>query len=145
MEDDMNKMMLKAITMLSLFITMAAASSFARTNEKLFFYVPFNFTVGSTNLPAGQYTIEPIGIARLIIRNADGDAIGTAVTVNVQSSTTQKQSQLMFRRYGNQYFLAQIWTEGDNQGRELIQSQIEQELSKSTPKIRTTSIVAHRR
>src|SRR5207244_6047829 len=38
-------------------------------------------------------------------------------------------TQLVFHRYGNRYFLYQIWVRGENRGRELPQTRLERELA----------------
>jgi hypothetical protein len=37
---------------------------------------------------------------------------------------------LTFRRYGNTYFLAQVWVSGSAEGREMIKSKAERDLAK---------------
>ena len=51
------------------------------------------------------------------------------MTMEVLANDWQAESKLIFNRYGNHYFLSQIWTQGDNSGRELFKSQRESELA----------------
>ena len=39
------------------------------------------------------------------------------------------KTMLVFHRYGNRYFLYQIWVEGNNRGRELPRTPSEKELA----------------
>ena len=39
-----------------------------------------------------------------------------------ESSKAQETTKLVFHRYGDQYFLAQVWTEGNDRGSELPKS-----------------------
>ncbi len=42
-----------------------------------------------------------------------------------------KQSKLVFHRYGDRYFLAQLWVAGSDSGRELAQSPREMEVARN--------------
>src|SRR5215469_14708894 len=81
--------------------------------------IPFAFSVGNRQLPAGSYTVTVINPAESIkvlqFRNADGTAMAL-VTMRGISGDTAKHSQLVFHRYGSQYFLSQLWTAGDEVG-----------------------------
>ncbi|HMB28036.1 MAG TPA: hypothetical protein VKS99_08005, partial [Blastocatellia bacterium] len=65
----------------------------------------------------------------LIIRSADNSE---AANFNVNSVTGKGDSQarLVFRRYGNQYFLAQIFDGQSSEGFGLLKSKAEREAAK---------------
>jgi hypothetical protein len=48
-----------------------------------------------------------------------------------QAKDIQTQSKLVFKRYDNRYFLAQVWKAGSNRGRELLKSRAEKEIAQS--------------
>ncbi len=78
--------------------------------------IPFNFHVNNTAYPAGNYEIAYTGQPRyFILRSADfklGQFLyGNPVDVRREPS----MAGLMFTRYGEKYFLAQIWV-GDRGG-----------------------------
>lgn len=79
-------------------------------------HVPFTFTVGQKSLPAGIYTISILNPTSdrpaLQIRNEDGTLSAIIQTVNAGSSLADN-SKLVFRRYGEQYFFAQVQMAGD--------------------------------
>jgi hypothetical protein len=60
----------------------------------------------------------------------------------------QAESKLVFNRYGDHYFLSQIWEAGDNAGRELMKSreerQLERELAKTSNGPEKVAIVRRR-
>ncbi len=78
--------------------------------------VPFTFTVGQKSLPAGIYTISVLNPTSdrpaLQIRNDDGTLSAIIQTLGVGSSLTDN-SKLVFRRYGEQYFFAQVQMAGE--------------------------------
>lgn len=131
----MKKQVLKIFSMVSLAVTLAAAAVYANPAGPLKANIPFDFSVGNKTLPAGVYTVASITVTdTLRIRREDGRAAVMIQTHGVQARRGQDQTKLVFRRYGNQYFLAQIWTAGDSEGRELRKSRTERELLKSGSK-----------
>ena len=74
--------------------------------------VPFDFIVDHDRLPAGDYSLRRYTTAPgvLMIRN-DGDGLPSMfMAVSSESSIPRGQARLVFNRYGDQYFLHQIWT-----------------------------------
>jgi len=59
----------------------------------------------------------------------------------VRASATQDEAKLVFHKYGDQYFLSQIWTTGDATGRELLMPRLERQLAKNSIQ-RQTAILA---
>jgi hypothetical protein len=97
--------------------------------------VPFAFEVGDKTVPAGNYRIEsiPTGAGSLqVIRNAKGDVQVTLSTIAVTARSANSGPELIFHRYGNRYFLAQIRTR-DGRVSELFPSQQEKELARTEP------------
>jgi hypothetical protein len=93
--------------------------------------VPFSFIVGRSTLPAGEYTLKATSNGQIVeLRNFDAK-INQLVLSNSCESRTGTQSKLVFHRYGDRYFLRQIWTEGNNWGHEIPMSKREKEIAKS--------------
>ena len=97
--------------------------------------VPFDFIVGGTSLPAGEYTIESINSTDklLLIRSADGNGKAMTLSHSVISRRPTEKSELIFSQYGGEYFLAQIWTAGNDAGRELPTGKCERRLAENHP------------
>jgi hypothetical protein len=93
--------------------------------------VPFEFIVGQQKLPAGEYTIQSINLdgSVLELRDSDQQANGMVITNRCESLRPSAQTRLIFHRYGNRYFLAQIWAAGNSAGRELPKSRRELDLA----------------
>lgn len=69
--------------------------------------IPFDFTVGDNQMPAGEYTITSPLTHVVQLRSAD--LAKTATIVSTQSfHTSDSGSILVFDRYGNQYFLHRV-------------------------------------
>lgn len=95
--------------------------------------VPFAFEVGDKTMPAGSYRIESMltGSGSFqVIRGANGDVQVRVSTIAVPAKNEKSRSELIFHRYRNHNFLAQIQT-GDGHGCELFESQLEKKLAHS--------------
>jgi hypothetical protein len=124
----MRKQILNVAVTLSVIGALSIAV-FAALNNKITANVPFDFTVGGTTLPAGHYTVEQ-GSAQnmLVIRNWETKQSIGVIAQRLEVERGSKP-QLIFRRYGDQYFLAQVI--GDARGAELMKSKAEREAAKA--------------
>ena len=69
--------------------------------------VPFGFELGSKHMAPGTYTVsEPLQNIILIRGGSDGALI---VAHAGQSIKLTKTSKIVFDRYGDRYFLRQVW------------------------------------
>jgi hypothetical protein len=95
----------------------AQAQSSGRT--QLTANIPFDFHVGSRKLPAGEYTIVQVNPASanavLQLRSKDSSA-GALVQMSATIGRAGKSATLIFNRYGDNYFFAQAWIDGDRNG-----------------------------
>ena len=99
------------------------------------FTVPFEFAVGTQVLPAGEYNIQPAlsdRNDRILLRSHDGRTVTTVFAVPVKSQKASSETTLVFKRYGERYFLSQFWSQGSATGREVPASSAEQEARKQT-------------
>ena len=69
--------------------------------------VPFNFTACGQHLPAGKYTISSPSSGVVQIKSADGQIVTGLVAVR-SNHESDGGSELIFNRYGDQYFLRRI-------------------------------------
>jgi hypothetical protein len=56
------------------------------------------------------------------------DASTYQFTVGTEVLTAKNKSTLVFHKYGDQYFLEQIWLAGERQGTQLLESRIERNI-----------------
>jgi hypothetical protein len=79
----------------------------AKAQGQLKAHIPFAFTVANTGLPAGDYAVtSPAqGVVRLV--NTENRASAAVVGLKSHAESNGK-SVLVFKRYGNQYFLHRI-------------------------------------
>ena len=142
----MKNQAIRTITLLSLFTILAAAPAYAQSADNIVMKVPFSFVAGKKILPAGEYTVKRALFSRLtLIRNAGGRREYTTImTMPVPPETTALAAKLIFHRYGDQYFLHQVWTTGNERGGQLFKSRAELELAKSASEVQRLSIIAAR-
>ena len=108
-------LVLVAVVFMSM--TTVAVAARSKTHTTLMLNVPFQFTVGDRLLLPGTYSFEQLldsapGLNIVAIRSADGGTYQAAVTTTTQGTTVPRTSRLVFKRYGNSFFLSQVWTKG---------------------------------
>ena len=123
--------MKKHTLLLGLSLLLIGTVAYAR-NLNLKVNVPFDFVVNGATLPSGEYSVQGLGMGNAIsIRKADHTAKAMVLGTRCESPKTSEKSKLVFHRYGNRYFLAQIWMAGDNVSEELPKSRLETEIAQS--------------
>jgi hypothetical protein len=97
---------------LTLSLLAAAALALPLNAQSVKIDVPFEFAVGSTTAPAGQYLIGyQAGSPVMSIAGTDRNSkYYTNLLGGLEGSNRAAQEKLIFHRYGDQYFLAEIWT-----------------------------------
>ena len=73
------------------------------------------------------------------------DASLFVLTTRLQASATQEKGKLVFHRYGNRYFLAEIWTVGSRDGQKLRKSREERSIERELSSISSKSEIAQTR
>jgi hypothetical protein len=78
--------------------------------------IPFDFWMGNKLAPSGTYLIQTSG-GKTVFREEDG-AVVAAWLLGIPESrvTAPDKGELVFHRYGNQYFLATVWTPNSKLG-----------------------------
>jgi hypothetical protein len=132
----MRKQILKGATMFLGVMTLAMVAAVVSANGQSVNArgkVPFDFVVGDKTLSSGAYTINSLtdhGCLR--IRNINSGS--TAVTQTTGSGGRAKQAKMVFHRYGQRYFLAEVWTSSEN-GQTLATSKEERAIRKELSRI----------
>ena len=128
----MKKQALKAVTMLvsivALALMTAVATNAQSRSQKLRANIPFEFVVGDKTLASGEYMVGAVTSSSdegILVRSANGEQKAIRLTNTVQSNAPKKRAMLTFHRYGDRYFLSQIWAPGLSQGREMVKSKAE--------------------
>jgi hypothetical protein len=142
----------RAKYLLSLFITLVLALTIGATKVKaqiadsLEANIPFQFHAGNTKLPAGEYRIQVLENSNLTvveISSADGSTSALFQVQNTEAASTPAKSELIFNKYGNRYFLAELFEEGSASGSKVAESRYEKAMSQETTEAQE-HVPAHR-
>jgi len=131
-EGPMRKQILSITT--AFLLTLIAVAQCGAQQNAMTVNIPFAFEVGNKLLPAGEYQVRRVSSGDetvQLIRQSDGEASTIVLTMAVERTGKAPSPSLVFNRYGNDYFLREIWT-GNTQGRLLHKSAREKELAKTT-------------
>ena len=93
----------------------ATVSTHAQSGHAIRANVPFDFIVGEKTIPAGHITAHGMSSANsgpVLIQNVDQGKLTLRVGRQLMRTSESDQCKLVFRRYGNRYYLAEIWTPG---------------------------------
>jgi hypothetical protein len=116
--DEMKATILRLTVIAALALAFVASAQAQTALNFKTFAVPFSFKVGDKVLPAGEYRITA---ENQIIRVQRTNGKENAVSLTQRTRGTNHNlsgAKLTFRRYGDQYYLSQVWLP-DNLGREL--------------------------
>ena len=97
--------------------------------------IPFDFSVRGKTFPAGQYEIKRISdnVGTLEIQNVNHSHEHAMFEIDpVDTQHIHKHGEVVFHRYGDTYFLSEIWSAGLQTGSELPTSHQERILKRET-------------
>lgn len=128
----MNK---RSFATLGVVALLAAASAFGQ--QKVRYDIPFEFHFLDKVIPAGQYDVV---VGSSTMRNAlslECYASGThvfAVTHGIGGGANlASEGHMVFNKYGETYFLSEVWTPGYSEGGALAKTKTERETARTTP------------
>jgi hypothetical protein len=139
----MKKELLKGLTMMMVIVVIAlpgaVVSAKAQPSSKVVANIPFEFSVGYKTMPAGEYSVQTVSSAGngLLIQSADGKISVLRLSDATENSKNKSHARLVFHRYGERYFLAEVWNGADSTGRQLTKSQEERAIERELPNIAT--------
>jgi len=89
--------------------------------------VPFSFLVANQELPPGRYAVARMaeGVLRISAPNGKGVAVPVHST---EGEGPEGSGKVVFHRYGNTYFLSEVWIPGSDIGKQVFQSKAEKEV-----------------
>ena len=134
-----------AYTMIALVVLVgsiaAAAQAQTARHAPVRVSIPFQFNVGNTAMPAGEYLIRPLipdsGSAILQFSRKDGGANAIINMIGI-SGNGHELTKLSFRRYGNQYYFAEVWVNGDRDGLQAPKSKAERATQRELAALKVT-------
>jgi hypothetical protein len=117
---DMKNQIYRVIAIFGMFFGLAVAGVHAQTPSKVEVNIPFEFSAGKATLKPGVYSIRRMSGNLLELRNTENQAAVILNAPTTLSSTDPKAvERLVFKKYGAQYLLSQVWLTVDS-GRQLF-------------------------
>jgi hypothetical protein len=113
-------------------LTMHSTKAHAQIVGNLEVDIPFQFHAGNAKLPPGKYTIhllENTDLTVMEIISVDNSTSALFEVGRTQASSAPAKSELIFNKYGNRYFLAKVFDEGNPAGSRVLESRYEKRMS----------------
>jgi hypothetical protein len=113
-------------------LLLTAAMASAQIAPRVAVTVPFSFAAGSQTMPAGDYIIELNPEKQTMLLRWAGSSRHVNPVLMLASNSEQPansyRTYTIFQRYGANYFLAQVWSQGT--GQTITPGKLERELAK---------------
>jgi hypothetical protein len=111
-------------------VLLAVSAAVAQTGPgDVIVNVPFSFVVANHQMQPGRYIVKPLEYGVLRVFNTEDSKSQTLVMVHSVERSLPESPKLVFHRYGESYFLAEVWTGNSEVGRELPKSKAEKEIA----------------
>ncbi len=130
----MKKNVIRFFAMFGFLFVLAATPAFAQSGTVLKANIPFDFSAANRTLPAGEYTVREgatVG-GTVMIRHRESKAAVAVLAQPIYPNKETGKAMLVFRRYGDRYFLAKVINAGGWAGREIVMSKTEKRLIKGS-------------
>ena len=133
MKTKLYNLMAKAGVLCAIVLATACVSVQAQSLQyRIRVNIPFDFSIGNKKLPAGNYSIgraiQNSDNTVLSILDGRGHTKEARLSIPVLAAEAKNQATLVFHRYGDEYFLYQVWTAGETTGRQFVKSSAERAL-----------------
>lgn len=116
----MKNQIYRSIAIFAIFLGMTVAGVKAQAPSKVEVEIPFAFSAGKATLKPGIYSIKRMSGNLLTLRSRDGkSSVILNAPVTAAAGDAKLGERLVFNKYGDQYFLAQIWLTVDT-GRQVF-------------------------
>ena len=133
----------RTLITICLLFTAAMFAQVTSSQQLMKVNIPFAFGVQDQSLPAGQYLVVTVTPERSIrIVSSDGKRSAIVNTLPNYAKEPSSNSRLVFHRYGNEYFLAEVWTAGQDVARNPLSSKKAMESASNGERPEAFTVVA---
>ena len=125
---------LKKVSLLCaiLLVTVVASAQGQTLGSRVTAQIPFEFSIGDKKLPSGKYSVGRLrqnsDDVVISVEDQGGRSRALRTSIPVVDANITAKAKLVFHRYGDQYFLYQVWPAGATTGRQFLKSRSEREL-----------------
>ncbi len=120
----------RILATVALATSMMTTAAYAQSSLEVRADIPFQFRIGGRLLPAGTYTVKSLSQDTVLVRSLDWSQAAMAITNPVQANGTPAEGKLVFQRYGDAYFLSEVWHPGSEAGIQVRKSKAEREMAR---------------
>jgi hypothetical protein len=125
----MKKPILSIVTALTIILGLSIAG-FSAIVGRVTADIPFDFTIGNKQFSPGKYTVaRGSNTGSLVIYDSKNKQTAVFLVHNA-SPREDAKAMLVFNRYGDKYFLSQVWDGSGNFGNQLSKSKAERKTAK---------------
>ena len=126
----MTTKIINALTGLVLLLAVAAPlHAGSILNHEMTVSVPFGFIAGDKSLPAGDYSVQVNPERGSVVLHQEGQSPLILLTNQRESTNTPPRGKLVFKRYGANFFLSEVWNQDNATGQALTPSAAEKEMA----------------
>jgi hypothetical protein len=111
------------VTVLAGLVLLGGSTARAQNMESVRAQIPFDFRVGSTTLPAGQYSMsyDPSELPGVLkVRSQDGHHQAFVLTEVVSATNEARDAKLVFEHEGTSYALSRVLAPDSGLGLEVL-------------------------
>jgi hypothetical protein len=129
---------------LSIGIALVAVAAVQAQDKGVTANVPFSFYVDSSPMAQGSYRVDELSHGAVVYIRSN-DAAKSVTTHRIVGKKMIEPARLVFHRYGESYFLAEIWNGDASVGQALATSKREKELTQggATPTLAVIRLALH--
>ena len=98
-------------------------------NHEMTVSVPFGFIAGDKSLPAGDYSVQVNPERGSVVLHQEGQSPLILLTNQRESANNPSRGKLVFKRYGANFFLSEVWNQDNATGQALTPSAAEKEMA----------------
>jgi hypothetical protein len=120
----------RVTSLLSIGIALVAVAAVQAQDKTVTANVPFSFYMGSSAMPQGTYKVDELAHGAIVCMHSK-DTVKSVTTHEIVGKKQAEPARLVFHRYGQNYFLAEIWNGETSVGQALAASQREKELAQN--------------
>ena len=130
---------------LSIGVALVAVAAVQAQDKTVTANVPFSFYMGRSAMPQGAYKVDELSHGA-VVRMRSKEATEAVATHEIAAKKHIEPAKLVFHRYGESYFLAEIWTGDASIGQALLVSPREKELAQNgaAPTLAVIRLAVHK-
>ena len=129
----MRRQLMSIFMLLGLLLAFGASKAQAQVVGSVEADIPFQFHAGDAKFAPGKYTVRMLDDSDLMIMEISSADTRHSALFQVRQTEAKMdpaKTELVFNQYGDNYFLSQVFDEGNKYGSEVLESHYEKMMKK---------------